>query len=563
MTAYRAGALEECLKLAAPLLRQPGIAPGVVLIAAQASAKLKRDADAARFYEQAAALHPREAPLLLVMAGRLRFKLHQNDAALDLLRRAEALRALDVEGLATMRRVLREQVALEECEARDAALRKDMLAGKPDAFIIDDPHEHLMWCDDERLNAMVRRLPTGKAFTPESRRNRREMPHGFGPRIRIGYLSNDVSDQHPTMLLFRGVLAAHDASRFDVTLFCHTDPDVAATDQGFRQNYPHLVPIHHLSDEAAAHEIRNRNIDILVDLKGHTKDVRVDLINSGLAPIQVAWLGFPGSSYGIDCDYMIGDPVVLPDGVAPFYHETICRLPECYQCNDAFTRPLPPALSRPELGLPDDAIIFASFNSLRKLNAPTLRAWARILLAVPDGVLWMMCKGDTPRRNITDFLARHGVDPARIIFTGRAGYAEHIARLQAADIALDSYPYNGHTTTSDALWAGLPVVARKGRNFASRVSESLLKALDVPELVADTPEAYERLAIDLAHDRARLAALKATIQSNRLTTPLFDTARFTRHLEMAFEMMVERKKSGLPPAPFDVPALPVIRDAAQ
>ncbi|MDQ0453802.1 O-linked N-acetylglucosamine transferase, SPINDLY family protein [Rhizobium paknamense] len=555
--AYRNGAYDHCLTLAAPLLRSPKPHPALLLMAAQASVKLERNAEAAHYYEKAADVHQAEAPTLLLMAARLLFNLHQKEAALALMRRSQAMRPFDVESLTTFRRLLREQAYLDEIEAGDAELLALMQRGAPQAFLVDDPHEHIMWCADEALNGLNRRMPTGTAFTAESRSARRAMPHAWAERIRIGYLSNDVSDQHATMILFRGVLASHDPARFDVTLFCYTDPDVAATDQGFRTSCPNLVSITDLDDESAAEVIRARGIDILVDLKGHTRDARVDLVNRGLAPVQAAYLGFPGSAYGIDCDYVIGDRIVLADGMQPHYHEAFCRLPECYQSNDAFLRPLPEATLRSQLGLPEEALILASFNGIRKLNAATLRSWATILRSVPNAVLWMMCGDAVAQRNILTFLDAHGVASHQVAFATRANYASHIARLRAADLALDSHPYNGHTTTSDALWAGLPVIARRGSNFASRVSESLLSALNVPELLAEDEAGYEALAIELATDTAKRLALRKKIEANRFMAPLFDTERFTRHLERAYEMMVERQRAGLAPAAFDVPALPV------
>ncbi|WEZ85162.1 hypothetical protein P6U16_20435 [Rhizobium sp. 32-5/1] len=358
------------------------------------------------------------------------------------------------------------------------------------------------------------------------------------------------------MRLFQGVIIRHDPEKFDVTLFCHTEDKVIGTDKGMRKRYGRIVQIGHLSDEKAAQLIRKQGIDILVDLKGHTKRTRIDLINLGPAPIQSAYLGFPGSGTGIDCDYVISDPIVTPDSSKPHYHEKLCRLPESYQANDDTHRTLPHAATRTEAGLPETGIVFASFNAIRKITPAAARLWVKILDAVPDSVLWMMCEDEFARSNFLQYVTDVGLEEDRVIFAKSAPYEQHIARLQAADIGLDTFPYNGHTTTSDKLWAGLPVVTMKGSHFASRVSESLLTALEMPELVAPDAAGYVKLCADLARDPHRLKAIREKLLGKRFTAPLFDTERFTRHLEDAYVRMVERAKAGLEPDHIDIPARP-------
>ena len=512
--------------------------------------------EAAYFYEMAADQMPAEASLLLTLAARIRVQLFEDSKALALIRRVQALGPLNVEALSTLRKILRPRLALSELARLDAQVHRAMLDGETWAFDNEDPLFNLMWCGDERLNGLIRHMPTGRPFTPEARVARRTRPHHFGDKIRIGYLTNDVSDQHPTMILFQGVLEAHDPERFEITLFCYSDDDLTASDLGFRKRYPNLVVIRGLDDDAAAELIRARGIDILVDMKGHTRDARVDLVNRGLAPVQVAWLGFPGTCYGIDCDYILGDTIVLPDGSEPYYHELFCRLPETYQCNDGKARPRPEPPPRSSLGLPEEAIVFGSFNKPAKITATVAGLWARVLAGVPDSVLWVLCQPGPARENFTSHMQSLGIAPSRIVYMPRADYSEHMARMAAADIALDTFPYSGHTTTSDCLWSGVPVVALKGTNFASRVSESLLTAIGLPELVANDEQAFVDMAVSLARSPLRRRALKARLEQNRLRMPLFDTERFTRHLEAAFEMMVERSARGLPPQAFDVQALP-------
>ena len=556
LQAFSAGDWRLCLRRAAPMLSSGTAPAAVMLAAAQAYSRLGHLAEAAHFYELAADAMPGEAPLLLTLAARIRAQLLEDSKALGLIRRVQALGPLSVEALFTLRQLLRPRLALAELGRLDAVVHRAMLEGQSWAFDHEDPLFHLMWCGDERLNGLIRHMPTGRPFTAEARAARRARPHRFGERIRVGYLTNDVSDQHPTMILFQGVLEAHDPERFEITLFCYTDADLAATDLEFRARYPNLVVIRDLDDNAAADVIRARGIDILVDLKGHTRGARVDLVNSGLAPIQVAWLGFPGTCFGIDCDYIIGDPTVLPDGSEPGYHERFCRLPETYQCNDWSRRPRPPAPSRAGLGLPEDVTVFGAFNKPAKITAEVAGLWARVLQSVPDSVLWVLCQPGPARENFTAHMQGLGISASRVIYAPRADYADHMARMAAADVALDTFPYSGHTTTSDCLWAGLPVVALKGTNFASRVSESLLNAIGLGELVAPDADAYVDMAATIARSPLRRRALRARIEQNRLRLPLFDTERFTRHLEAAFVAMAERARKGEPPGAFDVPPLP-------
>lgn len=557
LQAFSAGDWRLCLTRAALLLTEGNPPAPVLLAAAQSYSRLGHMPEAAHFYELAADLLPDQAPLLLTLAARIRVQIFEDNKALALIRRVQALGPLGVDALFTLRQLLRPRLALAELSRLDGRVHQAMLAGEAWTFDNEDPLFHLMWCGDERLNSLVRHMPIGKPFTPQMRAARRARPHRYGEKIRIGYLSNDVSDQHPTMILFQGVLDAHDPDRFEITLFCYSDADIVASDLEFRKRYPNLVVIRDLDDDKAADLIRGLGIDILVDMKGHTRDARVDLVNRGLAPVQVAWLGFPGTCYGIDCDYVIGDPIVLPDGSEPYFHELFCRLPETYQCNDWQRRPRPVAPQpRFRLGLPEDKIVFGSFNKPAKINTRVAGLWARVLQAVPDSVLWVLCQSSPARENFTAHMKGLGIDPARILYMPRADYAEHVARIGAADVALDTFPYSGHTTTSDCLWAGVPVVALKGSNFASRVSESLLSAIGLADLVAPDEDAFVDAAVTIARSPLRRKALKARIEQNRVRLPLFDTERFTRHLERAFEMMVERAAQGRPPQAFDVPALP-------
>jgi predicted O-linked N-acetylglucosamine transferase (SPINDLY family) len=414
---------------------------------------------------------------------------------------------------------------------------------------------NLHWSGNEEINryatAGIPPMPQGAT------ERRRSLTHQWPEKkIRIGYVSSDFWAGHATMKLLQSVLEMHDRSRFDVTLFCHTEPEELVKDRTDRSGWGNIVPIFDLTNDEAAALIRQHEIDVLIDLKGHTRATRTLLFNLPCAPIHAGWLGYPGSTVNVDLDYVIGDHFILPDSSKPFYHEKICRLPECYQPNDPVRRPLPRVVRRSQLDLPEDQFVFASFNNNRKITPETIDIWFRILKRAPESVLWIILSDEEARENILARAKLAGIGPKRIVFTGGLRYDLHIDRITGADLALDTFPVNGHTTTSDQLWAGLPVLTVKGTNLASRVSESLLNAIGVPELVAADPQNYEDMAVELYENREKLQGYRQRLIDNRFTHPLFDAERFTRHIETAYEMMVDRAKAGLEPDHFDVPALP-------
>ena len=456
--------------------------------------------------------------------------------------------------------LLRDLCDFDAMRANFAPIMAELRKGNDKIVEADQPMANLSWCGDEKLNVTAKRFAS--ALTGAERRKRRAMAHKWSEgKIRIGYLSSDFWQFHATMKLLGDVLVRHGRERFEVHLFCHTsEKDIALGDID-RSAWGEVVKVGHLSDADAAEAIRATNIDILVDLKGHTKGKRSQILNHATAPIHVAWLGFPGSTVNIDLDYVIGDHFVLPDSSKPFYAEKFCRMPETYQPNDPVGRPRPQPVPREIVRLPRDAFVFGSFNVTHKITASSIELWSKILKGADNSVLWFMASGDQAQANIMKEFATRGISGNRIIFAPKIRYELHINRLQCADLGLDTYPYNGHTTTSEALWAGLPVLTYKGTNFASRVSESLLNAVGLPELVTADEEAYVETAIHLYRNPDRIAGYKRRLAENRFVKPLFDSERFCRHLETAYEMMVEQAKAGLEPGHFDVPALPPREEA--
>ena len=551
---YNAGQYDKALSIFSPTRRQL-FGQNELLLVAQCYAKTEKFAEAASFYVKAAELGGPKQAMLRALAANMLQEADDSFASLNIARLAAKSGAFDTNAEETYRRYLHEFLCLDEAQMDDQRFLDRLKAGDDRYLAAEFPHRHIGWCSDESINARQTKIHEASAFTQASRAARRAVPHSFSGKIKVGYLSADFSDQHATMRLFQSALLQHDRDRFEISLFCCTGDDLIRLDTGSRDRYPNLQRIGHFSDQDAAALIRNAGIDILVDLKGHTKGSRAGIFNHGAAPVQVAYLGFPGSGTGIDCDYILTDAVVTPETSRPFYHEKFCLLPDSYQANDNVGRPLPPATPRSALGLPENRIIFASFNAHRKIKPVTAELWAEILRRTDDSLLWVMCPNHFARGNLLRWMEQAGIASERIIFADPVAYPDHIARLQAADIGLDTFPYNGHTTTSDKLWAGLSVPTFKGTHFASRVTESLLRALGVGELVADTPELYVELCVSLAKNPEELSAMKNKIAAQRSVAPLFDTTRFIRHLERAFELMLKRAHDGQQPDHIVVPAI--------
>ncbi|MEO8300834.1 MAG: tetratricopeptide repeat protein [Rhizomicrobium sp.] len=358
-------------------------------------------------------------------------------------------------------------------------------------------------------------------------------------RIRLAYVSADFR-AHPVGFQLVELLERHDRSRFEVIAISSGQDDgsdirariVAACDQ--------FHDMSQASDRDVAEKLRALEVDIAVDLSGHTHGTRIGSFEWRPAPVQAAWLGFPGTGGAREMDFIIGDAIVTPPQHQPFYGEKIVALPGSFFPIDS-GKAVGAPLTRAEAGLPDDAFVFCCFNRNWKITRATFDIWLRLLAKVPRSVLWL--RQYTPNSNVVlqRWAERSGIDSNRLILADRATLDVHLARHALADLFLDTLPYGAHATAADALWAGLPVLTQMGEVFASRVGASLLTAAGLPELITHTPEEYETTALALARDPARLKALRERLAANRATAPLFDTARFTRGLEAAYEAMLKEK----------------------
>lgn len=371
-------------------------------------------------------------------------------------------------------------------------------------------------------------------------------------RIRVGYLSSDFHT-HATALLLVEVLEQRDRERFEVVLFSHGRNDASPLRRRVEAACDRFVDVTQMTQGDTARAIREHDIDILVDLKGHTADTRLAALAFRPAPVQVSWLGFPGTTGAEWVDYFIGDPVATPLEHAPWYSEKLAQMPVCYQPNDS-QRPRPGVVRRSDHGLPDDALVLASFNQPYKITPAVFDVWMDILKRLPQAVIWQLDGGEQARENLRAEARRRGVDAARLIFAATVSPDQHLLRLPAADLALDTWPCNGHTTTSDALWAGVPLVAMLGETFAARVAASLLHAVGTPELVCADTAAYVGRVVALAQDAPARAALRRRLAAARDQAPLFDAARFARDLEALYARMWARHGAGLAPAALEAQA---------
>jgi predicted O-linked N-acetylglucosamine transferase (SPINDLY family) len=370
-------------------------------------------------------------------------------------------------------------------------------------------------------------------------------------KIRIGYYSADFHN-HATSYLMAELFESHDPEKFELTAFSFGPDSQGEMRQRIAGAFGEFLEIRGLGDREIAQLSRQRGIDIAVDLKGYTKDARPGIFAEGCASIQAHYIGYPGTMGAPFMDYVIADGTVIPAGQEGAYSEKILRLPHSYQANDSRRKISDTKMTRQEFGLPENGFVFCCFNKNTKLVPEIFEAWLRILKAVEGSVLWLLMDDAAAAENLRRAASAGGLDPMRLVFAGRVPLDEHLARHRLADLFLDSWPYNAHTTASDALWAGLPLLTREGKAFAGRVAASLLKSLELPELITTSLVDYASLAINLARDPAKLAAIRTKLAKTRLSAPLFDGKRLARHLEAGYEIMHSRHKAGLEPQHIDV-----------
>ncbi|HYH37253.1 MAG TPA: tetratricopeptide repeat protein [Azospirillum sp.] len=366
-------------------------------------------------------------------------------------------------------------------------------------------------------------------------------------RLKIGYLSSDLRD-HAVGSLLPEVFELHDRSRVEVFAYYTGQPSGSQFSLRLKTAIEHWVDLAGLSDEAAARRIAADGIDILVDLNGHTRDARTPVVAMRPAPIIVNWLGYPGTMGSPYHHYIIADAWIVPAGSEIYYSETVLRLP-CYQPNDRKRAIAPPVRSRSDFGLPEDAMVYCCFNAVHKITRFTFERWMEILRRVPDSVLWLFEESPASSQRLRVLAEQAGVSGGRLVFASKLPHDQHLARYALADLFLDTTPYGAHTTGSDALWSGLPVLTLSGRSFASRVCGSLVHAAGLPELVCTAPQAYVERAVALGHDRDEIRRLKESLAAQRATCTLFDMERLVASLEGLYQRMWDDFAQGRLPVP--------------
>jgi len=502
---------------------------------------LKRYDEAFVAYDQAIAIKPDLAGAWLGR-GNVCTDLKRYDEAFAAYDKALSIKP-DLESLEGSRLLLKMQLCnWEQLDKEIGDLTNSVRAGKancpPFALLSmnDSPDDHRR-CAQAWISA--KHSITAKSVLQDKDAYRHD-------RIRLGYVSGDLRT-HPIGHLVAELFELHDKKRFSVTAFSLGRDDNSDLRRRLVSSFDPFIDCHTLSDLDIARAIADSEIDILVDLMGFTQDSRTNIFAYRPAPIQVNYLGYPGTMSAPYIDYIIGDKTLFTFADAAAYSERLVQLPDSYQPNDR-KRPISTkAFSRQEAGLPDSKFVFCCFNNSYKILPQTFSCWMRILECVEGSVLWLLAENQTATANLKKEVQARGIDPARLRFADRKQLPDHLARHSLADLFLDTLPYNAHTTGSDALWAGLPVLTQIGSTFPGRVAASLLKAIDLPELITHSPEEYEALAIELALNREKLQSIREKLARNRLTTPLFDTPLYTKHLEAAYEAMYHRYQAGLRP----------------
>jgi len=502
--------------------------------------KLKRSAEALSSYNKAIALNPRHAEAYNNL-GNLLVELKRYDEAIAAYSTVMALAPDYAFVFGTWL-----HTRMRICDWFDLDATIDELTRKVDAGEKVSPPFPLLSVPtslgQQRKGAAIwstSTLPPDASLPPIARRPR------CGP-IRVGYFSADFFN-HATSWLIAGLFEKHDRSKIESIAFSFGAARSDEMVERLTAGVDRFIDVRNKSDLEVASLARSLEIDIAVDLKGYTTDSRTGIFAAGAAPLQVNYLGYPGTMASEYFDYLIADEIVVPMGDRDCYSEKIVYLPDSYQVNDSRRVISDRVFDRAECGLPPKGVVFCCFNNNYKIMPETFDSWMNILRHVDGSVLWLFADSPRAASNLKKEAEARGGAAERLVFAEHMPLPDHLARHRLADLFLDTAPYNAHTTASDALWAGLPVLTRAGETFAGRVAASLLNAIGLPELIASSVQAYEALAIELGRRPERLARLKRKLARHRLTTPLFDTEQFARHMEAAYVAMYDRYQAGLAP----------------
>jgi predicted O-linked N-acetylglucosamine transferase (SPINDLY family) len=520
---------------AAPQLTQAWMALGVVHDEAKTR---KKDAIAALVQALATPAKPNQK----VDIGRMLARLGEQDKGLKAVRQGYDESGAHLSVASYSLRVALQCADWELSERVIAQLRKAHAEGRT-VEAGETPRTHVLWCADEATNMAVIAAFARKVYPERERLVTQAWPYDGKRRLRIAYLSSDYRD-HATSLLALGLMRNHDKSRFEVYAYCTSYDDGSALRRDMLNRCDKARSISKLTDRQAADLIVKDKIDVLIDLNGLTEGTRHGVMAYHAAPVQIAYLGYPGTVGGRFVEYVIGDDYTVPEGAEKLFPEKIIRIPPTYQINDYRARYLPPAPSRQSLGLPAGRPVVGMFNNVNKVNPEVWKTWMRIFERVPQAVLWMLDPGPVAKGFLNQAAKDAGIAQERIIFAPKLKQEQHMARLRQCDVGLDPWPRGGHTTTGDALFAGLPVVALQGTNFASRVSGGLLAAAGLSGLVMPDKDRYVYKAVELLNSPEMLKKIKTYLRSKRDTLPVFDAPTRTRQLEAAYAAAHQRVLNG-------------------
>ena len=527
--------------------RATSLAPGYVEAINNRGTVLQaqlRSAEALECFDTALALSP-DHPELLGNRGNALLELRRHEEAAPCFARLVTVAPDQPRALGSLYQTQMLCCDWTEIDALADKIKAAVRDGRPAVA----PFVHLSLSDSPADQLRVARMEAAMHAKPPLPQPARGLRYGHS-RIRIAYLSADMR-QHPTSQLAVHLYETHDRARFEVTAISFGPDTGDPMRRRLERAFDHFVDVRARSDADVATLLREREIDIAVDMMGYTNNGRPGILARRVAPVQVSYLGYPGT-LGIDAiDYIVADAHVIPRGEDAQYAERVLRLPHTYFPHDP-TRTIGEPPTRADADLPESAFVFCCFNNNYKIMPPTFDVWMRVLAGVRDAVLWLLAPDEGAQRNLRREAARRGVDPARLIFATRAPAEAHLGRHRLADLFLDTHHYNAHTTAIDALWAGLPVLTYPGSTMASRVATALLHAIGLPELVARDRAHYEARALELAGAPEALRDVRDKLARHRATYPLFDAMRYRTAIEAAYTVVWTRSEAGLPPAALDV-----------
>ncbi len=540
---------------------------------------MHRYQDALAYYDQAIAANPNLAEVYNNRGNTLQ-DLLQYDAALESFKKAILLNPDYANAYYNQGNALRDLKRYEEARAS----YEKALALAPDTPNLLGAllHSKMQLCDWHGMESVIAKLaeaieenkPSASPFavtaTPLSLAQQRKcaeiyVESKYPPaatrlwngekythdKIRVGYFSADFHN-HATAYLTAELFERHDRAKFEITAFSFGASAKDAMRERLEKGFDRFIDVRDRSDFEIAALARKIEIDIAVDLKGFTQEARTGIFTLRPAPVQVSYLGYPGTMGAGYIDYIIADATVIPEHHKRYYSEKIVTLPHSYQVNDSSRKISDGHFTRAEMGLPEQGFVFCCFNNNYKINAGIFDIWMRLLKTVEGSVLWLFVGNPASAQNLRKEAESRGVKSDRLVFATQMPLPDHLARQRLADLFLDTFPYNAHTTASDALWAGLPVLTYPGETFASRVAASLLNAVELPELITQSPKAYEALALELATDPKKLSALRRKLAENLPSCPLFNATLFARHIEDAYAQMLAKSHAGLPPGDIHV-----------